>query len=58
MKISIDQKIETEGPDFLAEITMQEPLAIQHLLLKEAIRRLRYQIFKRSKIFLLLYARE
>ncbi|EGP4924896.1 sigma-70 family RNA polymerase sigma factor, partial [Enterococcus faecium] len=36
-EVSIDQKIETEGPDFLAEITLQEPLAIQHLLLKEAI---------------------
>lgn len=35
-EVSIDQKIETEGPDFLAEITLQEPLAIQQLLLKEA----------------------
>ncbi|BDP54880.1 DNA-directed RNA polymerase sigma-70 factor [Enterococcus faecium] len=26
-EVSIDQKIETEGPDFLAEITLQEPLA-------------------------------
>lgn len=36
-ELSIDQKVETEGPDFLAEITTQEPLAMQRLLLNEAI---------------------
>ncbi|MGM9904149.1 RNA polymerase sigma-70 factor [Enterococcus sp. 10A9_DIV0425] len=36
-EVSIEQKIDTEGPDFLAEITVQEPIAVQHLLLKEAI---------------------
>jgi len=35
-ELSIDQKVETEGPDFLAEITTQEPLAMQRLLLNEA----------------------
>ncbi|AUB53891.1 sigma-70 family RNA polymerase sigma factor [Enterococcus mundtii] len=35
-EISIEQKIATEGPDFLAEITIQEPVAMQQLLLKEA----------------------
>ncbi|WP_165005196.1 MULTISPECIES: sigma-70 family RNA polymerase sigma factor [unclassified Enterococcus] len=36
-ELSMEQKIETEGPDFLAEITAQEPWAVQHLLIKEAI---------------------
>ncbi|HBA0410220.1 TPA: sigma-70 family RNA polymerase sigma factor [Enterococcus faecium] len=51
-EVSIDQKIETEGPDFLAEITLQEPLAIQHLLLKEAIENCEIQFSKiEAKIF-------
>lgn len=51
-EISIDQKIETEGPDFLAEITMQEPLAVQHLLLQEAIEDCHIKFSKKeAKIF-------
>ena len=44
-------KIEPEGPDFLAEITLQEPLAIQHLLLKEAIENCEMEFSKRSTNF-------
>lgn len=37
-EISIEQKIATEGPDFLAEITIQEPVAMQQLLFKRSFR--------------------
>lgn len=51
-ELSIDQKVETEGPDFLAEITTQEPLAMQRLLLNEAIEDCEIKFSKKeAKIF-------
>ena len=51
-ELSIDQKVETEGPDFLAEITTQEPLAMQRLLLNESIEDCEIKFSKKeAKIF-------
>lgn len=47
-EVSMEQKIESEGPDFLAEVTTQEPVAVQQLLLNEAIETCEIHFSKRE----------
>ncbi len=57
-ELSIDQKVETEGPDFLAEITTQEPLAMQRLLLNEAIEDCEIKFSKRKQKYFIIICKE
>ncbi|MGG5359599.1 MULTISPECIES: RNA polymerase sigma factor [unclassified Enterococcus] len=55
-ELSIEHKIETEGPDFLAEFTIQEPMAVQQLLLKEAIESSKINFSERESQIFYYYA--